>query len=203
MIVARRIERVFSKQQILEMYLNSAFFGNSAWGSAAAAQIYYHTTTKNLDLAQASMLAGLIRGPSVYNPLLDWKAAKARQSDVLQAMVRDQKITPDQAAQAFVEDISAPKHMYTPINQILAPAFVRYVTGQLVARFGADSVYTGGLQVTTTLNWKLQELAQKTVTGTVKDLSPGQMEEIDRVYRAYPHLNDDDFVREHLDRWVA
>ncbi|HEY2597605.1 MAG TPA: transglycosylase domain-containing protein, partial [Candidatus Dormibacteraeota bacterium] len=170
-LLAFEIERRYTKSAILEMYLTSAFFGNSAWGSAAAAQIYYHTTTKNLDLAQASMLAGLIRGPSVYNPLLDWKAAKARQADVLQAMVRDQKITADQAAQAFVEDISAPNHMYTPINQILAPAFVRYVTGQLVARFGADSVYTGGLQVTTTLNWKLQELAQKTVTGTVKSLA--------------------------------
>jgi len=170
-LLAFEIERRYAKNEILEMYLNSAFFGNSAWGSAAAAKIYYHKATKDLDLAQASMLAGLIRGPSVYNPLLDWKSAKARQSDVLQAMVRDQKITPDEASQAFVEDISAPKHMFTPINLILAPAFVRYTTGQLVAQFGADAVYTGGLQVTTTLNWKLQILAQKTVTGTVKSLA--------------------------------
>jgi len=170
-LLSFEIERKYTKNEILEMYLNSAFFGNSAWGSAAAAQIYYHTTTKNLDLAQASMLAGLIRGPSVYNPLLDWKAAKARQSEVLNAMVRDQKITAADAAQAFAEDISAPKHMFTPINRILAPAFVRYATAQLVTQFGADAVYTGGLQVTTTLNWKLQNLAQKTVTNTVKSLA--------------------------------
>jgi membrane peptidoglycan carboxypeptidase len=170
-LLAFEIERRYTKDEILEMYLNSAFFGNSAWGSAAAAQIYYHRSTKNLDLAQASMLAGLIRGPSVYNPLLDWNAAKNRQRDVLQAMVRDQKITALQAAQAFVEDISAPKHMFTPINQILAPAFVRYVTGQLVATYGADATYTGGLHVTTTLNWNLQNLAQKSVTNTVKSLA--------------------------------
>ncbi|MEA2656087.1 MAG: hypothetical protein QOI23_1452, partial [Chloroflexota bacterium] len=170
-LLAFEIERRYTKDEILEMYLNSAFFGNSAWGSAAAAQIYYHRSTKNLDLAQASMLAGLIRGPSVYNPLLDWNAAKNRQRDVLQAMVRDQKITALQAAQAFVEDLSAPKHMFTPINQILAPAFVRYVTGQLVATYGADATYTGGLHVTTTLNWNLQNLAQKSVTNTVKSLA--------------------------------
>jgi membrane peptidoglycan carboxypeptidase len=170
-LLAFEIERRYRKDQILEMYMNSAFFGNSAWGSAAAAHIYYHKSTKDLDLAQASMLAGLIRGPSVYNPLLDWKAAKNRQHDVLQAMVRDQKITALQAAQAFAEDISAPKHMFTPVNRILAPAFVRYVTGQLVARYGADATYTGGLHVTTTLNWMLQALAQKTVTNTVKSLA--------------------------------
>jgi len=170
-LLSFEIERRYSKGEILEMYLNSAFFGNSAWGSSAAAQIYYHKKTKDLDLAQAAMLAGLIRGPSVYNPLLDWKSAKNRQRDVLQAMVRDQKITALQAAQAFVEDISAPGHMYTPINRVLAPAFVRYVTGQLVAKFGSDMTYTGGLRVTTTLNWTLQALAQKTVTNTVKSLS--------------------------------
>ena len=170
-LLAFEIERRYTKSEILEMYLNSAFFGNSAWGGAAAAHIYYHKATKDLDLAQASMLAGLIRGPSVYNPLLDWKAAKARQNNVLQAMVRDQKITPAEAAQAFNEDLSAPAHMYRPTNLILAPAFVRYVTGQLVTQFGSDSVYAGGLHVTTTLNYKLQNLAQKTVTNTVKSLA--------------------------------
>ena len=167
-LLAFEVERRYTKDDILELYLNSAFFGNSAWGSAAAAQIYFHKATKNLDLAQASILAGLIRGPSVYNPLLDWKSAKNRQRDVLQAMVRDQKITALQAAQAFVEDLSPPVHMFMPVNRILAPAFVRYVTGMLVAKFGADLTYAGGLKVTTTLNWSLQQLAQKTVTNTVK-----------------------------------
>ena len=167
-LLAFEIERRYTKDDILAMYLNSAFFGNSAWGSAAAARIYFHKATKDLDLAQASMLAGLIRGPSVYNPLLDWNAAKNRQRDVLGAMVRDGKITTEESAQAFAEDLSPPRHMYTPVNRILAPAFVRYVTGQLVAKYGADMTYSGGLHVTTTLNWALQMLAQKQVTNTVK-----------------------------------
>jgi membrane peptidoglycan carboxypeptidase len=167
-LLAFEIERRYTKNDILEMYLNSAFFGNSAWGSAAAAQTYFHKATKDLDLAQASILAGLIRGPSVYNPLLDWNAAKDRQRDVLAAMVRDQKVTTEQAAQAFAEDLTPPVHMFTPINRILAPAFVRYVTGELVAKFGSDATYSGGLHVTTTLNFGLQTLAQKTVTNTVK-----------------------------------
>lgn len=183
-LLAFEIERRYTKSQILELYLNSAFFGNSAWGGAAAASIYYHKATKDLDLAQAAMLAGLIRGPSVYNPLLDWKAAKNRQRLVLQAMVRGQKITALQAGQAFVEDISAPVHMFRPANRILAPAFVRYVTGQLVSQFGSDATYTGGLQVTTTLNWSLQNLAQTTVTNTVRseafrNVSQGALVSID------------------------
>ncbi len=167
-LLAFEIERRYTKSDILDMYLNSAFFGNSAWGSQAAASIYFHKSTKNLDLAQASMLAGLIRGPSVYNPLLDWTAAKNRQHDVLQAMVRDHKITALEAANAFVEDLAPPTHMFTPANQILAPAFVRYVTSQLLTRYGSDATYTGGLRVTTTLNWSLQNLAQKTVTSTIR-----------------------------------
>ena len=170
-LLAFEIERRYTKSDILEMYLNSAFFGNSAWGSATAAQIYFHKSTKDLDLAQATILAGLIRGPSVYNPLLDWKAAKSRQRDVLQAMVRDEKITAVQAAQAYVEDLTPPVHMFTPVNQILAPAFARYVTGQLVAKFGPDVAYAGGLHVTTTLNWNLQNIAQRSVTNTIRSLS--------------------------------
>ncbi len=167
-LLAFEIERRYTKSEILEMYLNSAFFGNSAWGGAAAAKIYFHKATKDLDLAQASILAGLIRGPSIYNPLLDWTAAKNRQRDVLNAMVRDGKVTEQRAAQAFAEDLRPPVHMFTPINQILAPAFVRYVTGQLVTKYGSDATYSGGQHVTTTMNWALQKLAQATVTNTVK-----------------------------------
>jgi len=92
-LLAFEVERTYTKPQILEMYLNSAFFGNSAWGSEAAAKIYFHKDTKDLDLAQASMLAGLVRGPTIYNPLLNWKAAKARQLQVLGATLRMGKIT--------------------------------------------------------------------------------------------------------------
>src|SRR5689334_983094 len=131
-LLAFEIERHYTKGQILEWYLNSVFFANTAWGTAAASKIYFHKQTKDLDLAQASMLAGIIRGPTIYNPLVDWGSAKNRQQTVLDAMIRDGKITAAEAATAFVEDISPPAHMFTPSNSVVYPAFVSYVTGVLI-----------------------------------------------------------------------
>lgn len=170
-LLAFELERKFSKDQILEWYLNSVFFGNTAWGSAAAAQIYFHVQTKDLDLAQASMLAGIIRGPSLYNPLLNWDSAKKRQKTVLDAMLRDGKITADQETKALAEDISPPKHMFTPQNHVIAPDFVRYTTEMLVQQFGKKATYSGGLHVVTTMNPTLQNIAQNSVTGTIASLA--------------------------------
>ncbi len=170
-LVSFQVERTYSKDQILEWYLNSVFFGNTASGSAAASLIFFHKATKNLDLAEASMLAGLIRGPSLYDPLTNWKSAKARQQTVLDAMVRDGKITKAQAAKAYAEDISPPKHMFTPANVITFPDFVSYTTAQLIQQFGADATYSGGLRVVTTLNVTLQQIAQSTVSSNIMSLS--------------------------------
>jgi membrane peptidoglycan carboxypeptidase len=169
-LLSFEVERRFTKAQILEWYLNSVFFANTAWGTAAAAKIYFHKQTKDLDLAQASMLAGIIRGPTVYNPLVNWTSAKQRQKTVLDAMIRDRKITASEAADAFVEDVSPPQHMFRPENSATAPAFVRYVTGLLVAKYGAKAVYTGGMHVITTLVPRLQELAQEDVTANINNL---------------------------------
>ncbi|HEY6114369.1 MAG TPA: transglycosylase domain-containing protein [Candidatus Dormibacteraeota bacterium] len=169
-LLAFEIERKYTKDQILEWYLNSVFFANTAWGSAAGAQIYFHKQTKDLDLAQASMLAGIIRGPTLYNPLVDWNSAKARQKTVLDAMIRDEKITATDAAKAFAEDISPPKHMFLPTNTVLAPAFVSYVTSQLINQFGMQATYSGGLRVISTLNWQLQAVAQRDVSQNIANL---------------------------------
>src|SRR5438067_9248553 len=169
-LLAFEVERRYTKDQILEWYLNSVFFANTAWGTAAASKIYFHKQTKDLDLAQASMLAGIIRGPTIYNPLVNWTSAKSRQQTVLDAMIRDGKITAADAAKAFAEDLSPPRHMFTPTNQVIAPAFVSYVTGQLLAQFGKDTTYSGGLRVITTLNPRLQELAQEDVTANINQL---------------------------------
>lgn len=170
-ILAMEVERQYSKAQILEFYLNSVFFANTAWGAAAAAQIYFHRQTKDLDLAQASMLAGIIRGPTLYNPLVDFKAAKNRQVIVLDAMLRDGKITAVQEAKAYAEDISPPNHLFTPVNQVVAPDFVSYTTALLIKQFGAEATYSGGLRVVTTLDLTLQQIAQSTVTSTIASLA--------------------------------
>src|SRR5207253_1941439 len=128
------------------------------------------TQTKDLDLAQASMLAGIIRGPTLYNPLVNWTSAKQRQKTVLDAMIRDGKITAADAAKAFAEDLSPPKHMFMPENHVVAPSFVRYVTGLLLSKYGSDITYTGGLRVITTLNPALQTLGQRVVTDNITAL---------------------------------
>ncbi|TAN34966.1 hypothetical protein EPN29_01230 [bacterium] len=166
-LLAMEAERAYPKQEILEMYLNTVFFGNDAYGSAAAARTYFHTETARLDLAQAAMLAGFLRDPTYSNPFADWKAARARQRQVLDAMVRARMVAPAEAAAAWVEDISPPKHMFGPENRILAPGFVSYVTGQLVSRYGVSTTFGGGLRVVTTLDWRLQQLAQKAIADEV------------------------------------
>jgi membrane peptidoglycan carboxypeptidase len=170
-LLAFEIERRYTKAQILDMYMNSVFFGDTAWGTRAASQIYFHKQTKDLDLAQASMLAGIIKGPTLYSPLLSWTSAKNRQRDVLQAMLRDGKITPVDAAKAFAEDISPPSHMFLPTNTFVAADFVRYTTDQLIKQFGSDATYGGGLHVITTLNATLQNLAQSAVSGNIARLA--------------------------------
>src|SRR5450759_4421919 len=170
-LLAFEIERHYTKDQILEMYMNSVFFGDTAWGTKAAAQIYFHEQTKELDECQASMLAGIMKGATLFSPLLNWTSAKNRQRDVLQAMLRDRKITAQDAARAFAEDISPPSHMFLPTNQLLAQDFVRYTTGLLVSQFGSDLTYGGGLHVVTTLNIKLQNLAQSAVSGNIARLA--------------------------------
>lgn len=165
-LLAFELEQHYSKSQILEMYLNAVPFGDSATGSAAAAQIFFHRTTAKLDLAQASMLAGLVRGPTFYSPFTNWAAAKDRQHQVLDAMVRAGDITQQDADTAFAEDISPPKHMFLPVNSIIAPGFVSYVTQQLISRYGSGLAYGGGFKVYTTLNMRLQQIGQQAITGT-------------------------------------
>src|SRR2546428_6750272 len=110
------------------MYLNSVSFGNSAVGTAAASQIYFHKKTSDVDLAQASMLAGPVRGATLYSPFADWKAARARQHEVLTAMVDVGKITQGPAGKAFAGGISPLSHLFQPSHNALSPGFVCYLT---------------------------------------------------------------------------
>ena len=165
------LERHYSKTQILEMYLNAVQFGNSAVGVAAAAQIYFHKKTHDLDVAQAAMLAGLIRGPSHYDPFVHWAVAKARQHEVLTAMVNADKISEAEADRAYREDISPPNHMFMPANNVIAPGFVNYVIQQLTRSYGVNATYGGGLRVFTTLNLQLQAIGQRAISNTQAALS--------------------------------
>jgi membrane peptidoglycan carboxypeptidase len=166
-VLALQVEQDFTKKQILEMYLNTAFFGNNAYGIQAAAQSYFHVPTAKLDLAQAAMLAGIPQNPTYNNPLVNWAGARNRQHLVLQAMVRNHDITQVQADQAFAEDLTEPNHMFRDSNVIVAPGFVAFVLDELKARFGVDAPYQDGFRVTTSLNLTMQQTAQNLIAGQV------------------------------------
>jgi membrane peptidoglycan carboxypeptidase len=181
--LAVQVSTQYSKRQILGMYLDSIFYGSTAYGAEAASRIYFRTDTSRLDLAQAAMLAGLPQDPTLLNPLTHWQAAKQRQREVLDAMVRQHMVSRSAADRAFAEDLTAPSRLFGPSPTNLAPAFVDYVKGELTDRFGSDAVQRG-LTVVTTLDWELQQQAQKAVTDGVqanrgRDLTDGALVSVD------------------------
>jgi penicillin-binding protein 1A len=183
-IIAIQVSGTYSKSQILEMYLNTIFYGNNSYGAQAAAQNYFHVDASNLNLAQAAFLAGIPRSPSAYNPFDHFEAAKQRQQQVLEAMVRNHTISQAQANQAFSQDLRPPEHMVHSSTLNLAPGFVSWVQQDLEQHWGQSTTLSGGLRVTTTLNWSLQQLAQQSVTDTVnanswRNLSDGALTAID------------------------
>ncbi|HZU15224.1 MAG TPA: transglycosylase domain-containing protein [Candidatus Dormibacteraeota bacterium] len=169
-ILALQVERTYTKHQILEQYLNTIDYGNGARGALAAARIFFHRDTKDLDLAQASMLAGLPQGPSMNDPFVHWDQAKQRQEQVLEAMVRARYITQEEADEAYAEDLSPPEHMFRPGPDVLgAPYFVGWVISQLEDRYGDRTTFGGGLKVRTTIDLGLQGLAEDAVRRNVAE----------------------------------
>ena len=160
--LAIKLAHRWSKAKILNDYLNTVYYGNHAYGVEAAAQTYFSEHAKDLTLLQSALLAGLPQAPSIYDPLHDPQAALQRRDEVLQAMLRDNAITPaayHQAIQSRSLDLK-PGNVYTHISQ---PYFFSYVIDQLEQHYGANTVREGGLQVYTTIDPKLQFLAKRAI----------------------------------------
>jgi membrane peptidoglycan carboxypeptidase len=167
-VLAVQVEHTYTKRQILEQYLNSVDYSNNTKGALAASRVYFHLDTKDLDLAQASLLAGIPQSPLYNNPFTHWDQARNRQLQVLKAMVRTQRITQEQADEAYAEDLSPPAHMFSPTTQVLgAPAFVDWIEYQIAAKYGQKALTGGGLHVQTTINLQLQSEAEKAVKDQV------------------------------------
>lgn len=153
--LAVEITRRYSKDQILEWYLNQIYYGNRAYGIGAAAQRYFGVSADQLDLAQASLLVGIPQSPVAYDPLLNFEAAKARQAQVLDLMVRHGQATPAQAEAARNAPLAFVER--SPSRDIRAPHWVFYIQDLLIKRYGEAQMYRGGLRVVTTLDLDLQE----------------------------------------------
>lgn len=160
-------ERLYSKNQILEMYLNQVPYGGTAWGIETASQTYFGKSIRAVNLAEASYLAGLPAAPSEYSPYGSHpEKAFARQSDVLRRMAEDRYITRDEASLA----LATPIHITPSRSGISAPHFVMYVKELLERRFGPRLVERGGLRIKTSLDVTIQEKVQDIVSTNIDKL---------------------------------
>ncbi|GIW10212.1 MAG: penicillin-binding protein 1A [Dehalococcoidia bacterium] len=166
-VLAFEITRRYSKDQILEWYLNEVYYGNLSYGVEAAAQTYFGKHAADLTLAESAFLAGLVQAPARYSPSSDLAAAKARQSEVLELMVRRGFITTAEAEAARQAEL----HFRSPGFPMTAPHFVTYVRERLEATYGRRLIEQGGLRVVTTLDLELQQLAERTVQEGVRQLA--------------------------------
>jgi penicillin-binding protein 1C len=165
-------EVIYSKKEILEMYLNYISYGGTSVGIEAASQRYFNKPAKDLDLAEAAMLAGLPQSPTRYSPFgSSPEEAKKRQQEVLRRMREDNYITADQEEAAKKEVLN----FAITSKEIQAPHFVFYVRDLLYQKYGEDRVERGGLRVTTTLDLDLQNTAQASVAAEVVKLKSARV----------------------------
>ena len=167
-ILAINLSRRYDKRQILELYLNTVYLGSQAYGVQAAAETYFGKPVQQLTLAEAAVLAGLPPAPSTVNPFADPDATKREQGRVLDQMVRHGFLTADQAAHAAQEPLS---YAAKPEVELKAPHFALWVREQLEQnpRF-KDGIFKRALNVTTTLDYRMQEMAELIVREHVAGL---------------------------------
>jgi len=158
MILAVEIERRYTKQEILEMYLNQIYFGHNAYGVQAAAKLYFGKDVSQLTLPEAALICGIAKNANIYSPLVDPEKAKARRNVVLDQMYRYGKITKEQCEAAKAADLGVQP---PPPENYPAAYFVDYVIEDLLDKYGADMVYRGGLKIYTTLDMSLQSALEQ------------------------------------------
>lgn len=161
-VLAIRLEQILTKDQILEMYLNQVYWGHNNYGVQTAARTYFGKPAADLNLAESAMMAGMIQAPTSYSPFVNLKLAKQRQEIVLARMRELGWITPQQEAAARQEKIKLGK------IQSFQASTMPYVTNaaaqELEQRYGLDAVLKGGMRVQTTVDTKMQRIAEETVT---------------------------------------
>ena len=169
LLLAARLERMFTKDQILSMYLNRVYFGDGLYGVEAASLGYFGKHASDLDIAEAALLAGLVKSPSTYAPTVSQQRALARRNVVLQAMRENGKM----AAADFERSRKEPLVLHNALeanDNGFGQYFKEQVRRELVGRFGWQRVYEGGLRVYTTFDATMQRAADTAVAETLKDL---------------------------------
>lgn len=164
-LLAVQIERRYTKDEILEMYLNQVYWGHNAYGIESASQLYFGKDAKELSISESAMLVGLLKGPELYSPYKNFKAAKRRQKIVLGRLLILGYINQDQYDRYYKYEV-----VLTGRKKIRykAPYFTSYIVKQLIELYGEDAVYSSGMKVYTSLNYKMQKYAEKAVDYAVE-----------------------------------
>lgn len=178
-ILSYKISQVFTKDQILELYLNQIYLGNNSYGVAAAALAYFNKSVEELDLAESAFLAALPKGPSLYDK--NYNKAIARRNYVIYRMVEDGYITEGVAKVALAEPIKFAKPKAS--NNFSGGYYADYVRGEIVAKYGNNALYNDGLTVITSLNSKYQSWADDALREGIRkfDMSKGYRGPIGRI----------------------
>ncbi len=167
-LLAHRIDNSLSKNEILYLYLNQIYFGGGAYGVEAAARTYFDKHASELDLAEASLLAGLPKAPSRFSPIHHFSVARERQRNVLQRMVDSDFISFEEARQALAKPLQIVKPKRWTLKEL--DYFTEEVRRQAEARFGRDMLYKEGLIIHTTLDTKAQRIAERALDQGLRDL---------------------------------
>lgn len=160
-VLAIRVEQIFNKDQILEMYLNQIYWGHNNYGAQTAAQSFFAKSVSELNLAEASLMAGLIQSPEEYSPFVNYQFAKQRQATVLRRMREMGWISPEEEQAARTQPLGIGKSTSWQTSQL--PYVTEAVVTELNERFGKDAVLKGGMRVQTTIDYNFQKMAEETV----------------------------------------
>jgi penicillin-binding protein 1A len=166
-LLSLEIERSYSKDEILEIYLNQVYYGNGAYGVAAAAETYFGKALADLTIPEIALIAGLPKAPNSYSPYNNPEKARIRRSHVLGRLAAVGYITPEVRDKSAAEPIVLSGRR-KPVNK--APWFVEHVRRYLEKQFGVAKLYKGGLKVYTTLDMKLQQSADSSVISGLEQL---------------------------------
>lgn len=172
-ILAAEIARTYTKEEILELYLNEIYYGNVAYGIEAASQTYFGKPASELTLSEASLLAGLPQAPALWDPYTAPETAVGRQSEVLSLMVSEGYVTLPEAQAALDEMAARIYQLEPPAASIRHPHFSLAVLQQAEELLGAQSIYRGGLSIRTTLDPNAQRLAEETIAAARPAINAG------------------------------
>lgn len=168
-ILAYRIDKIFSKEEILYLYLNQIYLGQGAYGVAAAAENYFDKPVKELTLAECALLAAMPKAPSKFSPFRNFDRARDRQKYVLDRMAIEGYITADDAKKAYESGLTL-KHRSNPYLSE-APYYVEHVRQHVAEKYGEDALYNQGLQIHTAVNLALQKKAREAIDSGLRALN--------------------------------